>query len=204
MVFRNELKTDTIKAMRDLEKGGITPIMITGDHPNCAQYIAKACNIVKIGQLVILGQLEGAEVVWRCFGTEFEAHKHMTTGEVLQKCLGTRKSFSSETDFVLALSGSATLNALLEGGYLELLVFHIRIYARMPPGSSCVLILSISANNMLCIDSKVCIVKAYRAAGLVVGMCGDGGNDCGALRAAHAGIAFGDAEASLVSPFTST
>ncbi|XP_063932470.1 polyamine-transporting ATPase 13A3-like isoform X1 [Zophobas morio] len=186
MVFRNELKTDTIKAMRDLEKGGITPIMITGDHPNCAQYIAKACNIVKIGQLVILGQLEGAEVVWRCFGTEFEAHKHMTTGEVLQKCLGTRKSFSSETDFVLALSGSATLNALLEGGYLELLVFHIRIYARMPP------------------DSKVCIVKAYRAAGLVVGMCGDGGNDCGALRAAHAGIAFGDAEASLVSPFTST
>ena len=43
----------------------------------------------------------------------------------------------------------------------------------------------------------------YQRAGLVVGMCGDVGNDCGALRAAHAGLALSDAEASLVSPFTS-
>lgn len=43
----------------------------------------------------------------------------------------------------------------------------------------------------------------HRACGLIVGMCGDGGNDCGALRAAHAGIALSEAEASVVSPFTS-
>ena len=44
----------------------------------------------------------------------------------------------------------------------------------------------------------------YQRSGIVTGMCGDGGNDCGALRAAHAGLALSDAEASLVSPFTST
>ncbi len=34
-------------------------------------------------------------------------------------------------------------------------------------------------------------------------MCGDGANDCGALRAAHAGISISEAESSVASPFTS-
>ncbi len=37
----------------------------------------------------------------------------------------------------------------------------------------------------------------------VVTLHSDGGNDCGALRSAHAGLALSEAEASVVSPFTS-
>ncbi|KAF1780678.1 P-type ATPase, cytoplasmic domain N [Phytophthora cactorum] len=50
---------------------------------------------------------------------------------------------------------------------------------------------------------KTWIVEQLIDMGLIVGMCGDGTNDCGALKAAHVGLALSSAEASIVAPFTS-
>ncbi len=52
-------------------------------------------------------------------------------------------------------------------------------------------------------DDKVSIVSTFVEMGDITLMCGDGSNDCGALKAAHVGIALSDAEASVVAPFTS-
>jgi P-type E1-E2 ATPase len=65
-------------------------------------------------------------------------------------------------------------------------------------------------------EQKTQLTQFFIDRGYYVGMCGDGyavkwflvaeilsANDCGALKAAHVGLALSDAEASVVAPFTS-
>ncbi|KAI8425683.1 hypothetical protein MSG28_011492 [Choristoneura fumiferana] len=53
-------------------------------------------------------------------------------------------------------------------------------------------------------DQKQQLVTEYQHLGYYVGMCGDGANDCGALRAAHTGISLSELESSVAAPFTSS
>uniref|UniRef100_A0A8C7NPA4 ATPase cation transporting 13A2 n=1 Tax=Oncorhynchus mykiss TaxID=8022 RepID=A0A8C7NPA4_ONCMY len=59
------------------------------------------------------------------------------------------------------------------------------VYARMAP------------------EQKTQLVTELQKLNYRVGMCGDGANDCGALRAADVGVSLSEAEASVASPFTS-
>lgn len=45
-------------------------------------------------------------------------------------------------------------------------------------------------------DQKTQLICALQGEGLIVGMCGDGANDCGALKAAQVGISLSEADAS--------
>jgi magnesium-transporting ATPase (P-type) len=85
----------------------------------------------------------------------------------------------------LAVASSEALRLLTASGAMARLLMHTRIWARTKP------------------EDKVAVVKMHIERNLVCTMAGDGGNDCGALRSAHAGLALSEAEASVVSPFTS-
>lgn len=52
-------------------------------------------------------------------------------------------------------------------------------------------------------DGKALLIDALQNQNLLVGMCGDGANDCVALKAADVGISLSEAEASIAAPFTS-
>ena len=61
-----------------------------------------------------------------------------------------------------------------------------KVYARMAP------------------DDKALLVSSLQDyLGINCGMCGDGANDCGALKAAAVGISLSEVEASIAAPFTS-
>ncbi|XP_013098214.2 polyamine-transporting ATPase 13A3 isoform X1 [Stomoxys calcitrans] len=59
------------------------------------------------------------------------------------------------------------------------------IYARMSP------------------EQKQALVVELQGLDYCVAMCGDGANDCGALKVAHTGISLSETESSIASPFTS-
>lgn len=52
-------------------------------------------------------------------------------------------------------------------------------------------------------DEKNEVVERLQSLGFTVLMCGDGANDCAALKAADVGLSLSEAEASVAAPFTS-
>jgi magnesium-transporting ATPase (P-type) len=52
-------------------------------------------------------------------------------------------------------------------------------------------------------NDKTRAIVVYQTMGKITAMCGDGANDCGALKQADAGLSLSEAEASISSPFTS-
>jgi cation-transporting ATPase 13A3/4/5 len=91
---------------------------------------------------------------------------------------------SSDSDVDLAITKPA-FTRLMANGEMDKLLTKTRVYARMKP------------------DDKIAVIHLHQERGWVTGMVGDGGNDCGALRSAHIGLALSDAEASIVAPFSS-
>ncbi|KAJ1984505.1 hypothetical protein H4R33_004357 [Dimargaris cristalligena] len=211
ILFKNNLKTDTADAMAELKQGSTRTVMITGDTALTGVYIAQACGMTPSGDRMLLGDIEmdnpppdgrpsdedgpaetAYEVVWR----DVDTHEVVDVNRALLASVTMDSNALSSTlvgkagppqvgqGLELAVTGRA-FNALVERDLIREYLLNIRVFARMTP------------------QDKVACVQLHMERGITA-MCGDGGNDCGALRVAHVGIALSEAEASIVSPFSTS
>ncbi|XP_012274124.1 probable cation-transporting ATPase 13A3 [Orussus abietinus] len=190
VILENRLKPATVQVIRELREANINVVMITGDNIQTAVSVAKECGIllpdeIVIDVTVVPGEAGSSpQVYFTAQGLPLASTLQkkkvvLPTLENVENGLSTRK-------YKFALTGR---NWELLCQYYENLLPKIcvrgAVFARMSS------------------DQKQQLVLELMQLGYYVAMCGDGANDCGALRAAHVGISLSEAESSVASPFTS-
>lgn len=188
LVMRNLLKPQTTKVIQTLRRTGIRTIMVTGDNLQTAVTVARGCGMVGTQEHLVLVHATHPEH-GQPASLEFLPPEPCAVWNGAQdpiKATGYSVEMEPQPRH-LALSGSTF--AVLQKHFPKLLpkvLVQATVFARMAP------------------EQKTELVCELQKLQYCVGMCGDGANDCGALKAADVGISLSQAEASVVSPFTSS
>ncbi|XP_028367974.1 polyamine-transporting ATPase 13A2 isoform X6 [Phyllostomus discolor] len=188
LVLRNVLKPQTTPVIQALRGTRIRTVMVTGDNLQTAVTVAQSCGMVGPRErLVILSATppeRGQPASLELLPVESSAAVNGAKGpDRVSSCTVELEPRSNH----LALSGS-TFGVLVKyfPKLLPKVLVQGTVFARMAP------------------EQKTELVCELQKLQYCVGMCGDGANDCGALKAADVGISLSQAEASVVSPFTSS
>ncbi|XP_075970518.1 polyamine-transporting ATPase 13A3-like isoform X2 [Anticarsia gemmatalis] len=173
LVMQNSLKPETTQVIKELHEANMRLIMVTGDNIMTAMSVARGCFMVQPHQKIVLITV----------GQQNTESRPPLCMEVVGEGCPPKLSIDS---YVLALEGKTW--AVIRTHYPELMPTILSrgmVFGRFGP------------------DQKTQLVTALQGEELNVGMCGDGANDCGALKAAHVGISLSEADASVAAPFTS-
>uniref|UniRef100_A0A8C8RU53 Polyamine-transporting ATPase 13A2 n=1 Tax=Pelusios castaneus TaxID=367368 RepID=A0A8C8RU53_9SAUR len=174
LVMRNFLKAESAPVIHLLRNANVRTVMVTGDNMLTAVNVAKNCGMVALKEQVVFVNASPPSP------DKPAALKFISS----EDCQGQEQP--EQQPCHLALNGkSFTVVCDHFPHLLPRILIKATIFARMSP------------------DQKTQLVCSFRDLNYCVGMCGDGANDCGALKAADAGIALSETEASVASPFTS-
>ncbi|XP_070801011.1 probable cation-transporting ATPase 13A5 [Pituophis catenifer annectens] len=191
LVMENRLKSETQPVLQELSQARIRSVMVTGDNLQTAITVAKSSGMLPSTSQVVLVDAQEPEdscpasVTWQLVEEEKaplimgqDKDPHITLEDPGAKEEGDNFHFvlSGASYQVLSKHFSSLLPKVLLNG---------TVFARMSP------------------SQKSSLVEEFQKLDYYVGMCGDGANDCGALKMAHAGISLSEQEASVASPFTS-
>ncbi|KAM5292139.1 putative cation-transporting ATPase 13A4 [Ctenodactylus gundi] len=192
LILENRLKEETKPVLEELIAARIRAVMITGDNLQTAITVARKSGMVSEGQEVILVEAHEttgsspASISWKLV----EEKKHVVCGNQDNYInIGEEASENGrdgDRSYHFALSGKS-FHVISQhfSSLLPKILINGTIFARMSPGQ------------------KASLVEEFQKLDYFVGMCGDGANDCGALKRAHVGISLSEQEASVASPFTS-
>ncbi|XP_018422472.1 PREDICTED: probable cation-transporting ATPase 13A4 [Nanorana parkeri] len=189
LILENRLKPETKPVLEVLNTANIRTVMITGDNIQTATTVAKKCGMIPDGSKVILVEAcepkgcSPASLTWKLL--EYPMDKK-NTNDMSINIENILDGKVQNNDYHFSLSGKSYEN--LEKYFYDLLpkiLMNGTVYARMSPGQ------------------KSTIIDEFRKLDYYVGMCGDGANDCAALKMANAGISLSEEEASVAAPFTS-
>ncbi|KAI8968365.1 hypothetical protein BDF20DRAFT_981485 [Mycotypha africana] len=194
IVFENKLKPRTTSAITTLRTAGIRQIMCTGDNVLTAISVARECGLIdQAAEIYTPRFLKGSstdpdsELCWESVVKEGDELSKDTLQPHTSIALNDRYASYGQQEYYLAITGEAFRwmvdHAPTEA--LQRMLVKGAIYARMSP------------------DEKAELVNELQSIGYCVGFCGDGANDCGALKAGDIGISLSEAEASVAAPFTS-
>ncbi|XP_054266144.1 polyamine-transporting ATPase 13A3-like isoform X1 [Macrosteles quadrilineatus] len=191
IIMENRLKPQTTGIISMLKGARIKVVMVTGDNILTAVSVAKECGIIEAGETVV-------EVI-------AEEENNCNPPQILYSCGGSLLKKAAEAiteepndlrDYEMGIKVTAPYRIAISGKSWAVIREHApelipriavrgAVFARMSS------------------DQKQQLIQELQQLGYYVAMCGDGANDCGALKAAHAGISLSEAESSVASPFTS-
>ena len=139
----------------------------------------------KISNIASLKSVDLDEVPWAFQNDDCTDYVIAVSGKAFQMFVSNRLEYHSRASGV-----NYKINDIIETDkLLKLFLNKCIVYARMKPDQK---------------SEAVGYVQAlYQKERILVGFCGDGANDCGALKTAHIGVSLSLSEASVAAPFTS-
>ncbi|KAM5163817.1 putative cation-transporting ATPase 13A4 [Mantella aurantiaca] len=194
LILENRLKPETNSVLKELGAANIRTVMVTGDNLQTAVTVGKTSGMIPDNSDIIL--LEACEpdqdlpasLTWKSMTEETFDNNLSKPKEELQINIngGWINNPTVQGNFHFVLTGSS-YQVISQYFYnlLPKILLNGTIFARMMP------------------KQKSSLVEELQKLDYFVGMCGDGANDCGALKMSHAGISLSELEASVASPFTS-
>ena len=197
IIFENKLKDTTVDVIEELNGASIRSVMCTGDNILTAISVARECHLIdKNAHCFVPHFSEGdslnpkACLKWQSVDNpiyELDAKTLLPLPPPAEGDASLPYDISNLRNFSLAVNGDIfrwIIDYSTEDVLRRMLACG-QVFARMSP------------------DEKHELVEKFQSIDYCCGFCGDGANDCGALKAADIGISLSEAEASVAAPFTS-